>query len=127
MLLLIAVLISGGENDKSAEIYLPTSNTGCSLPELPEEREYHTQNGDLACGGSSRDTGTSCVMWANGSWTTSHILNQRREYHVSWATASGVYLMGGEYSMQTSELVKEDNSVESGFDLKYPTRYNDKS
>ena len=41
---------------------------------------------------------------------------------MSWATASGVYLMGGTYSQWTSELVKEDGSVEKGFLLKYETR-----
>ena len=41
---------------------------------------------------------------------------------MAWATASGLYLMGGNYSNKTSELVKEDGSVEQGFPLKYGTR-----
>ena len=48
---------------------------------------------------------------------------------MSWATASGLYLMGGHISGWTSELVKEDGSVEKGFKrteegfkLKYETR-----
>ena len=44
-----------------------------------------------------------------------------REDHVSWATASGLYLIGGYYRGWTSELVKEDGSVEEGFKLKYET------
>ena len=32
--------------------------------------------------------------------------------------------MGGRFSMNTSELVKEDGSVEEGFNLKYETMYN---
>ena len=43
---------------------------------------------------------------------------------MSWVTASGVYLMGGYFSPKTSEVVKEDGSVEEGFDLKYETEYN---
>ena len=42
---------------------------------------------------------------------------------MSWATASGVYLMGGgsHTSWRTSELVKEDGSVKEGFKLEYKT------
>ena len=70
------------------------------------------------------DTQTTCDQWSEGSWTRSHIsLREKRGYHVSWATASGLYLIGGEYSVWTSELVKEDGSVEEGFILKYKTEY----
>ena len=43
---------------------------------------------------------------------------------MSWTTASGVYLMGGQDNgntqegLNTSDLVKEDGSVEEGFSLK---------
>ena len=40
---------------------------------------------------------------------------------MSWSTAQGVFLIGGWYSGKTSELVKEDGSVEEGFALKYST------
>ena len=40
---------------------------------------------------------------------------------MSWATKDGVYLMGGLYSKNTTEVVKEDGSVEDGFNLKYDT------
>ena len=43
-----------------------------------------------------------------------------RSDHVSWATASGVYLIGDGNHRKT-ELVKEDGSVEEGFKLKYET------
>ena len=122
------VLITGGYNGsfhKSAEILNPVTKTSCSLPELPEARSGHSEDGGLACGGYPTPTLTTCVKWspASGSWTKSHILRQRRRYHLSWATASGVYLIGGQYSGKTSEKVKFDGSVEEGFSLKYDTRF----
>ena len=72
-------------------------------------------------------TMTSCVKWspASGTWNQSHTLKQRRFNHVSWATASGAYLIGGRDSpsLRTSEKVKLDGSVEEGFSLKYDTWY----
>ena len=123
-----AVLITAGYRFnvghlRSAEMFLPSSNTTCSLPELPEGRVYHTQDGGLACGGGdSSSTETNCDRWSAGTWTrTSHTLRERRDAHVSWSTSEGVYLIGGTYSWKTSELVKEDGSVEEGFALKYNT------
>ena len=124
-----AVLITGGylsAAERKAEIYNPLTNTSCSLPQLPEARTYHTQDGELACGGGgfSSDTNWNCVKWspASGTWTQSHTLRKRRLQHVSWATASGVYLIGGAYNPGVSEKWKVDGSVEDGFDLKYNTR-----
>ena len=121
----LAVLITGGYTKegwlKSAEIYLPESNSGCSLQELPFGISSHTQNGNLVCGGVHLDG--MCIEWTYDGWSKSHYLTVARYGHVSWATASGVYLMGGwpTGSEMTSELVKEDGSVEEGFDLKYDT------
>ena len=126
------VLISGGYDYgrraalRSAEIYTPATNTTCSLPPLPGVRYGHTQNGGLACGGTgSSHSSKTCDLWSSesGSWTRSHTLRQSRYHHVSWATEDGVYLMGGTSgSCRTTELVKEDGSVEDGFTLKYSTR-----
>ena len=104
------------------EIYLPSDNTSCSLPELPEVRYWHTQDGPWTCGGGGSSTWTTCDQWSEGSWTRSVSLSVERINHVSWATASGVYLIGGSVSKKTSELVKEDGSVEEGFKLKYKTK-----
>ena len=125
-ILIAAILITGGKRGtylKSAEIYLPSNNTSCSLPELPEKRASHTQDGPWACVGWTRSIITTCDKWSKGSWTHQSLsLREQRTRHVSWATASGLHLMGGYYSGKTSELVKEDGSVEEGFDLKYQTK-----
>ena len=127
------VLITGGDLGykvtQSAELFLPSSNTTCSLPQLSKARRYHTQDGGLACGGDNLDgdgdsVTRSCDKWSAGTWTqTSHTLRKGRSVHVSWPTAEGVYLIGGVFSGSgtTSELVKEDGSVEEGFALKYST------
>ena len=108
---------------RSAEIFNPVTKTSCSLPQLPEARYYNSQDGGLVCGGWSNATLTTCVKWSptSGTWTKSHTLKQNRSFHVSWATASGVYLIGGKYSQRTSEKIKMDGSVEEDFSLKYNT------
>ena len=116
-------MITGGRRGdylRSAELYLPSDGSTCSLPELPEGRSYHSQDAKFSCGGWS--ISTTCDKWSHGNWTRSDLtLRQKRGGHVSWATAAGVYLMGGHYSKMTSELVKEDGSVEEGFPLEYKT------
>ena len=127
----LGVLISGGtdgrEHLQSVEIYNPASNTTCSLNNLPVALLRHSQDGGLACGGYRRgNIERSCVKWSSdsGNWTQSHTLLQSRAHHVSWVTKYGVYLIGGSQNgnKKTTELVKEDGSVEDGFSLKYSTR-----
>ena len=89
-------------------------------------RSFHSQDGELACGGGGTSAKKTCVRWspASGTWTKSHTLREPRYGHVSWATSSGVYLIGGDLSLRTSEKVWVDGSgsVENGFSLKYDTR-----
>ena len=42
------VLITGGAGEDSAELFVPSDGTSCSLPPLPEIRSYHTASGGLA-------------------------------------------------------------------------------
>ena len=119
------VLITGGSDRRSAEIYNPATNpTGCSLPQLPEIRTGHSQDSGLTCGGGDLSALNTCVKWnpASGAWDqTPFTLNKSRINHVSWETPTGVYLIGGDYSPKTSEKVNADSSVLS-FNLKYDTR-----
>ena len=131
-------MISGGTNvytgrDKalrSAEIYLPDTKTSCSLPNMPEMRRYHTQDGGLVCGGelefgshqnSNSHILTICDTWSNGTWLRSHTLKFKRRSHVSWTTPSGVYLIGGFRSPWTSELVMKNGTVREAFRLTHKT------
>ena len=122
------ILITGGWADAglmSAEIFNPVTIASCSLPQLPEGRYGHSENEGLICGGTfDGDTQKTCVKWSpnSGTWKQSDNLRHRRAGHVSWVTASGVYLIGGSYSLLTSEKMKLDGSIEEGFGLKYETK-----
>ena len=121
-----AVLITGGTGKNTAELYIPSLRTSCSLPSLPEERDVHTLDNDILCGGAG--TSDNCLQWSpsTGSWEALLTLDIRRYNHVSWTPGSGIgtYLMGGEDAsmntpMNTTTLIKPDGTQEQGFPLKY--------
>ena len=117
------VLITG---DETAEIFDPASGS-CSLPNLINDRKFHTQDGPLTCGGepvNQEYKHKPCFMWSSGEWTLSHNLTHARTGHVSLTTSQGTFLMGGEgfRNDKTSELVKQDGLVEPGFELKHRTQ-----
>merc|ERR1719323_1606808 len=62
-----AVLITGGgpagSSRVSAEIYHPDRDSACVLPDLPEGRFFHTQDGSLTCGGGFNSAMRSCHRW----------------------------------------------------------------
>ena len=125
-----AVLITGSSIGYSpcntAELYLPSTNVSCLLPQLPLDRAWHTvENSGLLCGGyETRD----CLKWSpdTGSWEEELLyLDIGRYQHVSWTPGNGVgtYLMGGyESEMEkTTTLIKPDGTQEPGFSLQYDT------
>merc|ERR550539_1365790 len=101
----------------------------CQLPNLPgSDRFYHSQCGNLLCGGvySLR----SCLMLnpLTGDFTpTSVTLREGRLDHLCWDVEGEngpTLLMGGEYSgsERSTELVSSDGSSSSGnFTLRYDT------
>ena len=116
------VLITGGESTgNTAELYLPSSATSCTLPGLPDSRRYHSADGDLLCGGSDTPAWDSCLQWSpdTGSWEAAVTLDVRREDHSSWTSTRGTFLMGGVPSERTTTLIKPDGTQEPGFPLKY--------
>ena len=110
-------------------MYNPTTNASCVLPNLPDHRVYHTQDGSLICGGEESATDTdsdlSCLKWSidSGTWNKSHSLTTERDAHISWETCSGLYLIGGLDSWSTSTLLLKDGSQEKGFNLKDDFQY----
>ena len=121
-----AVFITGGEGaaEQSAEIYHPDRDNHCVLPDLPDHREHHTQDGSLVCGGLY--TPRSCRRWNadTGTWDlVTEALTESRAYHISWTPVDGsvTYLMGGGGSVTTSDAIHKNNSVTSSFPLQHRT------
>ena len=106
-------------------MFRPATATSCLVSaSLVQERQDHSQEGLLLCGGSEALTSCEEFSPATGTWArTSHNLQERRGAHVSWSVEEGTQLMGGEYSGTTSEIVKHDGTTETSFDMKYDTRY----
>ena len=123
-----AVVITGGNGEawsqQSAEIYHLGRDSPCVLPDLPDDRTFHTQDGSLMCGGLN--TKRSCRRWNNGKGTwdlVTESLTEDRVNHISWTPADGsvTYLMGGWLSPGTSEAIDQENNgfVTSSFPLKH--------
>ena len=119
-----AIIITGGvPSYRSVEVLRANGSYWCSLPDLPDDRYYHTQSGLVTCGGGSNsDTKTSCLTFSSGQWRTSHQLQHNRWYHSSWMSQHGVVLMGGTGSLTTTEILTEDGQSSPSFTLKYETR-----
>ena len=123
-----ALIMTGGRNGgrlSSVELYVPSTNTSCSLPSLPVGTLGHSQDGLLLCGGVG-NSGQSCHTFHpdSGEWVKTHNLSEEREYHSSWQREDGtIVLMGGDDSPTTTEIVSDSRAVSTpGFSLKYDTR-----
>ena len=119
------IIITGGGGGSagitSVEVLL-SNGTLCTLPPLPEGRYRHSQSGLTACGGHGSPGGT-CTTFSNGAWTTSHNLDPRRRYHVSWNSPTGLMLLGGEYSKRNAALLSTTSSSSNSgqFEMPYDT------
>ena len=123
-----ALIMTGGYNDgvlSSVEVYVPSTNTSCSLPSLPVETHLNSQDGLLLCGGIGNSR-QSCHTFHSdsGEWVRTHNLSEKRSGHSSWQREDGtVVLMGGVDSPTTTEIVSDSSAVSTpGFSLKYNTR-----
>ena len=73
----LGMLITGGYGDphsrmalRSAEVFLPSSNSSCRLGEMRWARYRHSQTGPLVCGGEGgEDSRGSCELSGGGGWT----------------------------------------------------------
>ena len=125
------ILLSTHSNFKASlrglsdvELFIPSISTHCRLPSLPLKTSDHTQDGLLQCGGYS--SLKSCHKFVDGTWTLSHNLSKTRSYHSSWQRDGGkeIYLMGGDYSLRTTEIVSDSSAVSTpGFSLKYDLKW----
>ena len=125
-----AILITGGSNivSRSAEVFLPWSNTTCHLPSLPDGRVDHVQAGPLICGGGLSRTNRRCLRWGleGGGWETLPLRFSEERYSSSvWDRGDQLVIMGGTYkgaAGETSERVSSDGAVTSSFfSMKYKT------
>ena len=112
-----AVLITGGSGPYSrytAELFLPSTGTSCTLPKFTDGRYSETSDNNILCR-------SNCLQWSpdTGTWEELLTLDVLRSYHISWTPGNGIgtYLIGGHES--TSTLIKPDGSQEPSFFLKY--------
>ena len=107
----------------SVEVYHPGTNTSCTLPSLPKEIRYHTQDGLTQCGGYGSSRSCHTLNTDTAQWTKTHSLSERRDSHSSWRREDGsILIIGGDYSNTTTELVSDSSRVSTpGFTLKYET------
>ena len=127
--LVLAVLITGGDIDdeddvikySTVEVLTANGSSWCSLPNLPDIRQDHSQSGLLACGGWHRDTGKSCLTFNNGRWNLTHKLHYKRYSLSSWSSAIGVILISSPYhtAMGPTELLTMDGLSQKYFPLKH--------
>ena len=123
--------MTGGNGPlNSVEVYVPSTNTSCSLPSLPVTTYDHTQDGLLLCGGLQCPVSNDqCRRGAPGGtfecltfdpvselWITTHALQERRSGHSSWQREDGtVLLMGGMFSPITTEIVSFSGTLGSRY------------
>ena len=128
---ILVVLITGGIiGEDTAELFLPSDGTSCTLPLLPQVRRDHTVDNHIVCGGIIQGTDDSCIQWSTdtGTWEELLTLDVGRYAHVSWTPASGTgtYLIGGGKGLgidteMTTTLITHEGGQETGFPLKYAT------
>ena len=122
-----ALIMTGGRNDSllsSVEVYVPSTNTSCSLPSLPVVTWGHSQDGLLLCGGTGNEEQCHTFHSDSGEWVKTHRLSEGRDGHSSWQRDDGtLLLMGGHGGPTTTEIVSDSSAVSTpGFSLKYDTR-----
>merc|ERR1711973_736869 len=124
----LAILVSGyrrtedpDEDERKTEVLFTNGSSICELPPLPQSRRYHTQSGLTACGGGpGQGAMKSCIKFESGSWTilTDNLVEQH-VYHSSWVNPDGDTLLIGGVNGDTTEIVYQNGTSISSFDLKY--------
>ena len=118
----LAIIITGGGSSyfgipHSVEVLRSNGSRWCSLADLPDDREDHTQSGLITCGGWSLEGSqdATCVTFSKGYWSISHAGLDDRKDHSSWSSSlHGTRL----FSKYSSELLAETGQTPSSFSLK---------
>ena len=111
---------------KSVEALTKDGTPVCTLPDLPDDRAYHTLDDHIMCGGYYSQS--SCLYYVAGKWMQyRNELKINRTHHVSWRRPDGeVVLIGGngdnsKNSKKTSEVVSS-SGYQKGFNLQHEIR-----
>ena len=121
------IMITGGspssEVGKRVELLNPDGTHMCELESLPDERTEHTQSGLITCGGHF--TQDSCLIFSFSSRTwQSHgsTLMQPRYGHSSYRRKNTTLLIGGDESLNTTEMISMDGTQRPSIKLNHFTR-----
>ena len=119
-----AIYVVGGlgtSSAYSADILHADGTSWCSKKIFSEYLYCPTMSGMTVCGGCKTNIRKKCSTYiehSNITWSPPVILRRDRTFHASWTSNDGIVLMGGKYSLGTTEIVKNGVSQEY-FDLKY--------
>ena len=124
--MIVVIVVTGGFFPplRSVEVLNLDGTQLCHLPDLPDRRHYHTLSGGIICGGWIATTSNICLKFDHGKWVEfPWKLKEKRREHVSWTRSNGkIRLLGGVYSLRSSDIVSETGN-EAGFSLKHDIRY----
>ena len=100
------------ETNYAVEVLRVDGTAWCNLPDLPDEREEHTQSGLLTCGGYSSDD--NCVRFSEGHWNISHEDLNRKNRHSAWSSSKhGTIIIG----FDTAEYLADNGTTPDSFSL----------
>ena len=124
-----AIIITGGDIDSdyinfsTVEVLRDNGSSWCSLPNLPDNRQDHSQSGLVTCGGWHANTGKYCLTFNNRTWNLSHNLLYERQSHSSWSTSNGIILMSSRFLTDETptELITQDGLSKEHFTLSHAT------
>ena len=75
------MIISGGwssNSGQSVEAYVPSTGQHCTLADMPNQREDHSMEELVVCGGGYDDIGTSCLTLTDAGWQSTTTLLEER-------------------------------------------------
>ena len=120
-------MITGGspssEVGKRVELLNPDGTLMCELESLPDERTEHSQSGLITCGGHF--TQDSCLIFSffTRTWKShGSTLMQPRYGHSSYRRKNTTLLIGGDESLNTTEMISMDGTQRPSIKLNHFTR-----